>query len=490
MLMTTLGPIAASEASNLSDDPIASGLQSLHQGLYARAEKAIQSAIDAAPADPTPRLFLTFARWWKILLEDHGAGTLDEAFDAAAQEALATGERRLQADPDDPRAMAALGAVHILRSHVEAMQRSYFHAAQEARRGKKILELSLRRDPGLSEALFALGAYNYYADKVPALVKGIRAILFLPGGDAARGLDQLRAVAGSTAYFRTDARLLLALICGSREEHGYASALRHLERALEDNPGSPLILGSIGEVQMRLGRYEEASRRYEEALRKAEGDDPDRQRQRRVLGIALAAARVAAWDLEGSSSALAEVDRDPGPLPASARKEEARVRLELSIKRGDRPPAASGAPVSADRPDEAGTPQALQHAPPEALRLALRAAESGRTGEALRLLGQAANLEPELPLALFLRGRILILAGRYSEGDEELAAASAAIADPPPWMEGWIEIDRGLADRRRGRSRAARAHFKRASEVKRFVSSERALLELHEGEPETPGCAP
>jgi tetratricopeptide (TPR) repeat protein len=490
VLMAAAGSMGASGGTASSADPIASGLLDLHQGLYARAERSIQSAIDAAPEDPTPRLFLAYARWWQILLADRGEGALDDPFESASQGALAAGERRLQTLPDDARTLAALGAVHILRSHIAAMHHTYFRAAQEARRGKKMLESSLARDPGLTEGLFALGAYNYYADKVPALVKGIRAILFLPGGDAARGLDQLRVVAESTSYFRTDARLLLALICGSREEHCYASALRHLDEALVDNPRSPLILGSIGQIQMRLGRYEEAAQAYEEALRGANGSDLDRQRQRDVLRIALAAARVAGWDLDGASAALAEAERDPGPLPAPARKEGARVRQELSIKRGDRPLDTTGNSLADRGIAESGRPPELKGRPPESLHQALRAAEAGKLEDALRLLRQGTGPGAGFPLARFLRGRVLVLAGRYEEGDEELAAVVESIADPPPWMEGWIEITRGLADKGRGRARAARAHFRRASEVRRFVSSERALAELHADDPERPECAP
>ncbi len=495
LVLMGLGASAlADPAGAPAPDLITSGLSELHQGLYARAEEAFGAAAREAPDDAEPLLFVAFARWWRILLEDRGKARGGDRFDEAIDATLETGERRLRAAPDDARAMASVGVAHILRSHVEAMRRNYFHAAQEARRGKRLLEASLDHDPGLTDALFALGALNYYADKVPALIKGLRALLFLPGGDADRGLEQLRTVAGSPAHFRTDARLLLALICGSREEGCFTAAEAHLRGALEDNPGSPLILASVGEIQMRLGEYDEASRTFDEAMHAATGDDPERALQRRALRIALAEALVAGWRLERAAAILREASLDAGPVPPGARKAQARAALELAIKRGEAPLASWDADAQAATP--AAVSSAAAGSPPgdpaetEILAQALQAEEEGRRSEALAFLRQAVEAHPRQALARFLRGRVLVLAGRYAEGDADLAAAEDLAPHPPPWMQGWIELYRGMADAGRGNARAARGHFHRASAVRHFASADRGVRELHAGDPENPRCTP
>ncbi len=475
-------------AAPVPRDRIEAGLADLHQGLYTRAEEIFRAAARDAPEDPEPELFVAFTRWWRILLEDRGRRGADDVFDAAIEATIAAGEGRLRNDPGDARAMGSTGAARVLRSHIEALRRNYFHAAQEARRGKKLLEAALDRDPGATEALFALGALNYYADKVPALIKGLRALLFLPGGDADRGLAQLQAVAASSAHFRTDARLLLALICGSRDEGCFTAALAQLSRALADNPGSPLILGSIGELQMRLGLYGQAARSFEEGLRGAADDDPDHARQRRQLRVALAEALAADWRLDRAAAVLREADRESGAWPESARKVRDRTALELAMKLGEAPlPPPDGDAAPRVRAARAVSTDGEQADP---LKIALRALEEDRLQEALAGASDAVRSHPERPLPRFVKGCILMKLGRDAEAEADLASAADLVRDVPPWMEGWIELDRGLANRRRGRERAARGHFHRASEVRRFRSADRGVMELLAGEPRNPRCAP
>jgi len=476
VVAVVLMPLEAASAAGPRPpgDPLAEGVRVLHQGLYGRAEEIFQTAARNTPQDPEPQLFIAFTRWWRLLLEDRHGGVEDAGFDAGIDSTVARGERILAAAPEDTRAMTAVGTAHILRSHVEAMRRNYFHAAQEARRGRKLLEAALKLDPAMQEALFPLGALNYYADRVPALVKGLRTLLFLPGGDADRGLEQLQAVATSGTRFRTDAQLLIALICGSRDEACYRGALQRLRGALAENPGSPLILGLLGEVQMQLGTYDEAIQSFEEALAGAVGDDPDRSRQRRALRIALAEALVADWRLDHASELLHEVDLDRGPAPQGALRARARTEQELLMKR-------SKAPLS--------TEDGAVHGGAEALAGALKAQEQGRLKEALALASDAVAARPDLVIARFLKGRILFLCGQFAQADSELAGVEERVTDPPAWLKGWTDLYRGIAESRLGNRRGARSHLRHASDVRRFRSGERGILELQWGELPNPRCA-
>lgn len=452
-------PDSAAESSPASER-IDSGLRTLHQGLYGRAEGVFQSAALAAPDDPEPQLFIAFDRWWRVLLEERGRREDDAGFDAAVDATIRLSEARLATAPDDPRPMAAAGVARILRSHMEAMRHNYFRAAQEARRGKKTLEAALQRDPAANPALFALGALNYFADKVPAIVKGLRALLFLPGGNAELGLAQLKTVASSNGPFRTDARLLLAIIRGDRDEACFEESIRDLHETLAENDSSPLILGSIGEVQMRMGDYPAAAASFQAALASAVGEDFDRARQRRFLRSALAEALAADWRLERASEILAQADADPGPMSDAARRARGRTEGDLRSKRRSAPPDV------------------------------LRALEAGHRAEAIEALNAPIAASPDRASMLFLRGHLHFLEGHRVAAQADLEAADRQASDPPAWMEGWMQIDLGLIDRQVGRERAARSHFRRASEIKRFRSDDRGVLELKAGAPRNPLCGP
>lgn len=225
---------------------------------------------------------------------------------------------------------------------------------------------------------------------------------------------------------------------------------------------------------MQLGIYDEAARSFEEALAGTAGDDPDRSRQRRALRIALAEALVADWRLDRASAVLHEADLDPGPAPEGALKARARTDQELLVKRAE-------APLS---PEDG----AIQGGA-EALADALKAQEQGRLKEALALASDAVAAHPDLVIARFLKGRILFLRGQFAEADSELAEVEELVTNPPPWLEGWADLYRGLAESSLGNRRAARSHLRRASDVRRFRSADRGILELRSGELHNPRCA-
>jgi len=483
---------SASRVPPAADGMIRAGLQDLHDGLYDRAETTFRQAAGAAPGDPGPRLFLAFDFWWRIL-QDPADPSRDRPFLDAIQEAVSAGDSLLQQDPDDVRVRTAVGTAHILRSQVEGLRHNFFKASQEARRGKKSLEAVLSADGGYKDALFGLGAYNYYTDKIPGLARGL---LFMPHGDPDLGLRQLKTLAQSDAYFSTDALLLLALICGSRDEQCYGDSITHLTKALTRNPGSPLILGTIAGLKTRLMDYPGAIEAFEQALAAASGPGAERARQRRILSLHLADALAADWRLGRATEVLRDVG-DAGGLPARDRQGLERLVREIALKRGEPPgpppAAASGSAASAGAgpparvaPGTASIPVPL----PEQVKSALRAHEEGRDTEALSILEAAAAAWPDLPLPHLLAGRLLFLGGDHAGAARELSAARERASEPPPWMAGSIELYLGLAERRLGHHAAARAHFQAASEVKRFRSVERALLELQEGTPPHRRCAP
>ncbi|HXU13275.1 MAG TPA: tetratricopeptide repeat protein [Candidatus Binatia bacterium] len=448
---------------------IRSGLQELHDGRYEKAEATLRAAARAAPGDPVPQMFIAFTYWWRTL-EDRGDRSRDAAFLAAVDKAVTDGERLLLANPRDRRVLVAVGTVHILRSQVEAMRRNFFKAGQEARRGKKNLEAALALDPGNADALFGLGAYNYYTEKIPGLARGL---LFMPKGDAELGLAQLKTLAASNGYFSADARLLLALICGHRDERCYGDALAHLEEALKKSPDSPLVRGTFAGLEMRLGEYASAARHLESALALAAGPGEERLGQRRTLRVYLADALVSDWRMDRAEEILSKVG-DPSTLPARERQVVERLKPEIAARRGE----AAGAPLSGGR-----TLSSF-------VRPALRAQQDGRDSEARRLLAAAAAAFPRNPLPWFLSGRLEFLAGRHAEAEAALTAALERATDSPPWMSGWIPLYLGLSEKALGRRLAARARFQEASAVRHFRSVDRAFLELQEGVPPNGRCAP
>ena len=439
-------------------DAIDAGLLALHQGDYSRAFEEFRKAVDAAPGDPGPLFFCVFSRWWQMIFADE-TPSRDSAswtgFEQAYAAATGAASARLEASPDDARALTALGAAEVLRAHLEAILGSYFRAGGEARRGKKALREALDRSPDLDEALFAMGALNYFADRVPLVVKTIRPLLFLPGGDASLGLSQVRRVAFGSGRLRADGRLLLGLVCADHYQMAFKDALAHLEVARAETGDSPLVAAAIGELQQRLGEPDQAAATLAGAVVRSDGEGLERARQRRWLRLGEAEALVAAWRLEEAEAALSAAQAEPGAPSSAMQRLERRVREELAVKRTAFPVLASR-----ERADPVGA------------------------------LGAVIASDPAAPAPRLARGRLLYLAGRDQEALVDLGVAAKGSRGGPSWLQGWIEIYSGLAEERLGRTTQAREHFRAAAAVRRFRASDRGLLELGDRGRDAALCAP
>ena len=127
----------------------------------------------------------------------------------------------------------------MLEARSRAARGAALSAGSPAREGHRVLSEALRLTPGDPDALFAMGAYNYYADNVGVLLKGLRALLFIPGGDEALGIRQLEEAADRSDLFGTEALLLLSHIFSGSFEEDDRRADAYLQRACARHPRSP-----------------------------------------------------------------------------------------------------------------------------------------------------------------------------------------------------------------------------------------------------------
>jgi predicted Zn-dependent protease len=300
-----------------------------------------------------------------------------------------------------------------------------------------------------------MGALNYFADRVPLVVKTIRPLLFLPGGNAPLGLSQVRRVAFGSGRLRTDGRLLLGMVCADHYQMAFKEALAHLEVARSEAGDSPLIAAAIGELQERLGDPDQAAVTLAGAVELTAGPGLERSRQRRWLRLGQAEALVAGWRLEEAETALRAAQEEPGTASGAMQRLERRVREELAVKR-------TAFPVLGDR----------------------------ERADPIGALGAVIRADPAAPTPRLARGRLLYLAGRDREALEDLEVAAKGSRGGPAWLQGWAEIYSGLAEARLGHGAPARDHFRAAAAVRRFRASDRGLLELGERGKDAALCAP
>jgi tetratricopeptide (TPR) repeat protein len=157
------------------------------------------------------------------------------------------------------------GSSHLLLAELRAAQRRPLAAAFEAKRAKRLLESDTLSAAAASDALFGLGTYNYVADTVPSYVKGLRALLFLPKGNRAKGLEQLEQAASQSRSFAIEARILLITIYSNKHERLYGRALDERDRLLHADPDAIASIYAAARLELSLGRSEDALARLARA---------------------------------------------------------------------------------------------------------------------------------------------------------------------------------------------------------------------------------
>lgn len=250
-------------------------LNGLHQGRFDAAEARIAGFPDDTLAAKAEKSFLqAFATYWRVLYDPYD-NRLRSRFEKQLLEAIRQGESYMERSPGDARASLFLGSAHLLRAQLRAAEKKVFPAAYEAKKSRKMLLRSLQASDSGPDSCFGLGTYEYYADQLPAVVKGLRFLLFIPGGDRELGLRRLERAADEGSLFRFEARVVLLTIYSGDKEHLHDDALRHAGLLLDEQDRSVTALHAAAKLYLGLARPERAASLLAEALALAEEDTDD-----------------------------------------------------------------------------------------------------------------------------------------------------------------------------------------------------------------------
>lgn len=480
-----MGLLASSAASmsygQAHSMDVESGLRALRTGRFEEAQRSFARLSQEAPDSPEGPFFQAFEMWWKLLdrsREQPGVRLqMEERLEEAARRA-----QKLQSSPsaeDQQRGFIYLGVARLLDAQSKAVRGSHLGAAGSARQGHRALTEALRRNPEEADALFAMGAYNYFADNMPAVVKGIRLLLFIPGGDGERGIAQLEQAAASSRLFGTEALLLLAHIFSQGDDEDFARALGYVEQASAREPSSPVITLVQADLLFNAGRLGEASERSRGVLQALQGEHGYREDLRRYAAYRAASCRLKLHDPRGAL-AMVEAEMDTSPprtaqdrrrwmtlLAAAARDAGHPERVETWLER-----------VSLTKDEQETIRRRLRGASQDKVAaeraLALELATGGHREEALRRLeGLLQSIAPSDPRIQYDLGRLLQAQGKFDEARPHLTAAAGAA---PPDLAGWAWIRLGWDLEREARRDEAVAFYERAAKLKNFTFQPAARL--------------
>jgi len=239
-------PLRAVPVRGLSHAPLlARAYDLVYDADFAGAEAALRQACPPAPAQACEVIDVA-ARWWRIYL-DIDNRSLDPAFTARVNAVIDRGEQWAAREPERAEAWFYLGAAYGSRVQYNALRSEYFAAARDGKRIKVSLEKAISLDPALHDAYFGVGLYQYYADIAPAVLKLVRWLLALPGGNKAEGLAQMRQTRNLGLLLKADAAYQLHLI-DLWYENKPGEALALLDELRARYPHNPVFILNTAQV--------------------------------------------------------------------------------------------------------------------------------------------------------------------------------------------------------------------------------------------------
>lgn len=424
-------------------DPVLTEVTALlRDGRFEAADRLLRER----PGGGTPAraFFSAFVTYWRLVYDEENP-SLHADFERRLQAAILPAEARLGADPTDPDALLWAGTSRLLLAQFRAQQDQPFAAAREAKRARKLLEAARVSGGDLdAEPLFGLGAYNYAADRLPAIVKGLRALLALPGGDREEGLAQLGRAAAESRYFALESRIVLATLYTKKHERRYDLALDEAAQALAAFPDSVAANHAAARLHLALARPARAALLAGKALSRARelGDvEPD------VIGAVeaiLARADLAAFRVEAARDRAASLLARRPALP----------RDVLQTAR-----------------DVEGEAEAILGRPGWK---ALRRSTSAGLPAAERLVELASGPDAD-PVIALVAGRALLERGDGA-GAAPLLEAAARSRDLPHWLEGPCHLAQGQAADLQGQRARALGHYRKATDGPSFPGRDAAYF--------------
>lgn len=272
-----VGPFLLSVALALSSPVIAAeleqpeirslvldGLSRLYNGYYQDAEGIFMEMERQLPGSPLPRLLLAEVCWWQLFTHDgdlSALGKLDflggavEGRDAKLKQniaiAIGRAEKRLKSGGESAENYFYVGTGYGLRARLEAARGNGLAAARSAKKMRANLEKCLALDPNFHDARAGLGVYNYYVDALPAIIKPLRLIMFLPAGDREKGIEELKLTLRNGSLCQVGASFYL--ICIYLGKGALEQALEAASDLRASYPDNPLFYLIEAEVYRRIG---------------------------------------------------------------------------------------------------------------------------------------------------------------------------------------------------------------------------------------------
>jgi tetratricopeptide (TPR) repeat protein len=189
-------------------------------------KEALETTKKMIMAYPTkPEGYLYRCGVYQKMIEEDCIGSVDTTtlgISKLIDKACELSAAEVKENPDDVLGLFCYAGALVYRARTEAAHRDWLAVMSDGIKTKKLLEKAIEIDSNFYDAYSGIGAFGYYAARMPWYLKPIAFVLGVSGNED-EGILQLRKAAQLGRYSKIEASVFLASVVYANKEE-YSSA--------------------------------------------------------------------------------------------------------------------------------------------------------------------------------------------------------------------------------------------------------------------------
>ncbi|MDA3895355.1 MAG: hypothetical protein PF482_04310 [Desulfobacteraceae bacterium] len=277
------GDIAGAESEAIRRILI-NGIEVNFSGDYDRAAKIFSSIEKEDPNHPAQSFYQAVVLFWKNSVAE-GTPLFINSIRQHLNKAIEQSEQMIAVDENDLDALHYIGLSYIYLGRLEAHSGNMYKGGVLGERGRKYFERAIEicehqncyeteSNAGhcrpCEDLYFPLGAYSYFAGRLPQFLQAINFLWFIPSGSTEEGLDDLERAYRKSDLHRLGAQSLLAGIFLSFETNRIDDARKLSDDLVRRFPDNPYLEIQHANILMASGQNHAASENARKVIKKAD----------------------------------------------------------------------------------------------------------------------------------------------------------------------------------------------------------------------------
>lgn len=206
-----------------------------------RAENIFNEAISEWPEEPLPYLFkggfyLNILRYRNKNIDEENQKLKDKII-LLNKRVIDIARKRISENPDDMDALYCLGGAYGNTGRAYVLNGEWWKGFWKGKKGFKILEKVVEKDPDYYDAYLGLGIYHYFTATLPKIAKVISFLLGNPKGDKEKGIREFELVRDNSTLLAIEARKILIRVSRWEEDwNGFYNGSKWIAKHYPENP--------------------------------------------------------------------------------------------------------------------------------------------------------------------------------------------------------------------------------------------------------------